>query len=306
MTVSDRQKMIEFISSQMPNGEARLVLAHGTIPGDDIIADVTVYGDDLDIQSNCPEWVDVREIYDHLHWQSRPSWEQEAWLRSEAAKGRLIAFEKRLANYDAIHKLAPYRFQKLGKMWVVHFTAADAFEMGHFNDHRGFQHYARLLANPDRRILSLDLAGRLDLIASGIGAAENAFSRMTQHTPEAIKTYHKALDRLKDDHEGARQRGDIGEMESVSDRIDQLESLLWGEGKKTFTRLRRQKIGGRSIPQKIHSSVGQAMRRAVAEMLDNPNASMRNCAAFLERYVEPPDGEAFIYRPPSLGPNWLL
>ena len=66
------------------------------------------------------------------------------------------------------------------------------------------------------------------------------------------------------------------------------------------------KTGGRSIPQKIHSSVGQAMRRAIAEMIDGRNGGMSKCAAFLERYVEPPDGESFIYRPPAPAPEWLL
>ena len=186
---------------------------------------MTAQGDDLDIETNYPEWVTARDIYEHLRWRSMPSWEQKAWLRCEAAKSRLVALEKRLATYDAVQNLAPFRFQKLGKMWVIHFTAADVFETGIFDDHRGFQHYARLLANPDRRILSLELANQSDLIASGVAAAENAFSRMTQHTPEAAGMYGKAFNKLREDHEGAKMKGDTEEMGRISDRIEELERI---------------------------------------------------------------------------------
>lgn len=303
MSVKDRRKMIAYISSQLPDGEGRLFLAQGASAGEDIITDVTVYGDDLDIQTNCPDCITVHEIYDHLRWRAMPSWEQKEWIRGVIAETRLILLQQRLANYDAVHNSAPFRFQKFGKMWVVHFTAPDVFEKGVFKGHRGFQHYAKLLANPDRRILSLELAGRLDLIASGIVAAESALSPMTQHTPQAIENYKRALEKLKDDHEGARLRGDIEAMDRISGRIEELEKRLWGDGKRTFTRLRRLKTGGRTIPQKIHSSVGQAMRRAIAELM---NGGMRKCAAFIERYVEPPDGESYIYRPPSPAPVWLV
>lgn len=237
-----------------------------------------------------------------------PSWERQKWLRGETSRTRLVALQQRLAHSDAAHNSAPYRFQKSGKKWIVHFTDGDVFETGIFDDHTGFRHYARLLANPDRRVLSLELAGRTDLITSGIVAAESAFSRMPQHASEAIELYQKALEKLHDDHEGARLKGDLLEMDALTEKIEELERALWGDGKPTFTRLRRQKTGGRSIPQKIHSSVGQAMRRSVAEMLDDRNGGrpMSKCAAFLERYVEPPDGESFVYRPPSPAPAWLL
>lgn len=62
ITERDQRKMITFISRMLPEGYGRLTLA------DDITAEVTVCGDYLEIESNCPEWVDVRQIYDHLRW----------------------------------------------------------------------------------------------------------------------------------------------------------------------------------------------------------------------------------------------
>jgi excisionase family DNA binding protein len=80
----DRRKMIEFIARQLPDGEATLVLASG--PHGRLTATVAVRGDDLDIESNCPEWVTLREVYAHLRWHSMPDWEQ----RDQLGAGRII------------------------------------------------------------------------------------------------------------------------------------------------------------------------------------------------------------------------
>lgn len=77
----DRQKMIEFIARHMPDGEATLVLATG--PHGRLTATVAVRGDDLEIESDCPEWVTLREVYAHLRWHSMPGWEQRDQLRVE-------------------------------------------------------------------------------------------------------------------------------------------------------------------------------------------------------------------------------
>lgn len=71
---NDRRKMIEYISRQLPDGEATLLLASG--PYGHITATVAVRGDGLDIESNCPEWVSLRQVYEHLRWNAMPGWEQ--------------------------------------------------------------------------------------------------------------------------------------------------------------------------------------------------------------------------------------
>ena len=59
-----------------------MALASG--PAGDVSAVVTVQGDDLEVVSNCPEWVTVRAVYEHLRWRGMPSWEQRAWLRADS------------------------------------------------------------------------------------------------------------------------------------------------------------------------------------------------------------------------------
>lgn len=69
--MSDRQKMISFISSQVPEGERSVVLGDG--PGGRIVAQVTVAGDGIEIASNCPEWATLREVYEHFRWNTMTS-----------------------------------------------------------------------------------------------------------------------------------------------------------------------------------------------------------------------------------------
>ena len=81
---NDRQKMIAFIASQLSEAEATLVLASGV--GGDIIATVIVHGDDIVIDSRFPEWVSVREVYEHVRWRAMPGWEQRAWLHTATSR----------------------------------------------------------------------------------------------------------------------------------------------------------------------------------------------------------------------------
>jgi excisionase family DNA binding protein len=70
--------MIDFVKSQLPEEETTLTLASGY--GGHVSARVRVCGDELEVDSNVPGWVSVREIYDHLRWKVMPGWEQVAWL----------------------------------------------------------------------------------------------------------------------------------------------------------------------------------------------------------------------------------
>ena len=96
MSSSDRQKMIDFISTQLPDGEATLVLASGT--DGHISATVAVRGESLDIESNYPEWVSLREVYEHLRWNAMPGWEQREHFRL----GRGVAVTPSTSDMDRI------------------------------------------------------------------------------------------------------------------------------------------------------------------------------------------------------------
>ncbi len=97
--------MIAFISSQLPDGEGTVALG-GDSTGR-TTAHVRVLGDDIEIVSNDPEWVTLREVYGQLRWDSMPGWEQTAMLRSGQphtkvpAVGRLEQVASRMEVYLA-------------------------------------------------------------------------------------------------------------------------------------------------------------------------------------------------------------
>jgi excisionase family DNA binding protein len=77
--MSDRRRMIAFISSQLPEAERTVLLGDG--PGGPVVAHLSVMADDIEIASNSPEWVTLREVYEHFRWNSMTSWEQQAAIR---------------------------------------------------------------------------------------------------------------------------------------------------------------------------------------------------------------------------------
>ncbi len=296
-------KMIDFISSQLVDGEGALTLAYGSGDDADVVAEVMVCGDHLVIESNCPDWVTTREIYEHLRWRSMPNWEKQSQLRTESLAYRAMGLKNdKQADLAAA---APFRFEKVGEMWVVHFTTLGQTEFGYFHDHRGFRYYAKLLGNPDVRIESLVLAGRADLITSGVSAAESSLPQMLQHDPEAVAQYKDTLNNLSKQLEVASERADEKEASRLSDEIDAIKSFLWkgGKSKRTLTGLGRKKLGGRTIPQTIHSTVGQAMRRAISTLM---KGGMKKCAAYLEQTIMSDDGESMKYCPLDPRPLWRL
>ena len=83
--MSDRRRMIAFISSQLPEAERTIVLGGGS--GGQVVAHVMVARDGIEIASNCPEWASLREVYEHFRWNSMTSWEQQAAIRPTGGPG---------------------------------------------------------------------------------------------------------------------------------------------------------------------------------------------------------------------------
>jgi hypothetical protein len=299
MNQFDRHKMIRFISSQLLDGKETLPLASG--PEGTITADIEMDGDELLID-NCPDWVDVREVYDHLRWRAMPSWEQRSWLRAEPVAVYARVLENRRLLYDLLGNDAPYRLQKVGEMWVVHFTVEDHRSIGIFGDHRGLQHYAALLARPDRQVASAELAGEATAEAMTVMASER--NRTPERasgnlTPDVLRA---ALRRLEEEYAAAKERGDLDGMEDAEDKIQQFRKQV-GSSDKEFERHLRQEDQERTLSRTIHRTVATALRRALQTLKEG---HMGACADFLARHVRP-EGRSFAYRPPLISPpKWQL
>jgi len=210
---------------------------------------------------------------------------------------------------DAEDELAPYRFQRVGEMWEINYAISGVVKRGVFKDHRGLQHYAKLLANPHTAVKSVQLAGKTDEQTLAIIQGEKELSSIKRHDAASIETYKGALELLKEQLESAKLKSDVMEMERLEHDIDQLTNILWpGTTKGTkpkFNTLHRQTIGKSKTEEKIHDAVATAMRRAIETLIDSKRGKMVELARFLEMSVNP-DGYAFAYRPVAPEPGWLL
>ena len=330
--MNDKSKMIDFISHHLNYECERLVLAQGYTRRDDIVADVMVCGDELVIESNCPkeesDWITVREIYSHLRWRAMPVWEQKEWLRAVSRpapatpEAQLDAFgdsladkiASRLQNNNALlvtdSNLAPYRFQRDGEIWAVHFTVGQTMVRKHFEHHVGFPYLARLLESPHRGIESLDLAEQADPGTLELIEVERQQSIMERHDPAAITSYKESLTTLKAQRIAAQYKGNNAEIDVLTDKIDELETFLLPGKKKgaepNFSTLQRQQEGKSKLELSIHKTVSTAIRRAKQKIR---NKDMKDLADYLDRTVFPEGkgyGYAYAYRPPAPAPEWVV
>ena len=53
-------------------------------------------GDEIEIATNCPEWVTLRDVYEHFRWNTMTSWEQHAATRPGETRATVSSSESRL------------------------------------------------------------------------------------------------------------------------------------------------------------------------------------------------------------------
>lgn len=207
---------------------------------------------------------------------------------------------------DAEDAIQPYRFQKDGETWTMSFSVEGTVKQRVFNDHRGFHHYAQLLANPHRVVESVQLAGEANKETLALIESERRFSDLARHDDFSLQDYKDALEFLKDQHQSAKLKGDIMEMDHIEARIERFEKVLWPGKEKgvkpSFMTLGRQKEGKSKRGLTIHKTVATAMRRAVEKLIAG---GMDEMARFLEMTVNP-EGYGFAFRPLAPSPEWLL
>ncbi len=309
--------MIDFITRWLPDGQSTLALAHG------ITVDVTVCGDYLEIDSHCPEWVSVREIYEHLRWQAIPEWEKDEWFRGVAARAKLaftpshsrleivaerlekLAFqaEKRcvetIVDDDPI--LAPYRFQKVGAIWYVHFLVNGMVRKAHFNNSLPFRQMALVLRQPNRPIPYETLASRDDIETLGLIAADRNQRSSRRY---GNLTVLQLQDALKSREERLVLARTCGDLDAVAKAVDDIERFHkdYGKDEKDFLRVIRQTEEAHSLGKSFYNSVRQNRLRLFKKLKDN---NMKECADYL-RVTVTLDGHGYLYRPPWPSPNWIL
>jgi len=211
---------------------------------------------------------------------------------------------------DAEDELSPYRFQRVGQIWMAHFTVDDVVKRIPFEHHVGFPYINRLFDAQHRSIKSFDLAGQTDPRKLAIIQEERQRSTIRRHDFAARADYKGALTTLKEQRLAAQDKGDDAEFDRLNDQINDLEKFLL-PGKRNgaepnFATLRRQEEGKKSLEFSIHKTVATAIRRAKQKLR---KYDMSELADYLDRTVHP-EGKgfdyAYAYRPPAPAPEWIL
>lgn len=327
--MNDKSKMIGFISSHLSDGYESLVLAQGSTRHDDIVVDVMVCGDELVIESNCPneesDWITVREIYGHLRWRAMPVWEQKEWLRAVLRPApvtpevQLDAFGDSLADKIASRlqnnfgrqqpvlmkdtSLDRFRFQLVGSIWHIHFPVAGDVKVSQFPDSIRLQQMACLLRNQDRCVPSETLARHDDLETLSLIAADSNRRAERRYGSLTVDALQSALNDKQARVKSARMRGDVEAALKAEDDLEDFKTE-YGETKKDFWRLLDKKEENDSLAKSFHESVRKNRRRLLLAMRQPPYM-MQECADYLEMTVRP-EGFGFAYRPPSPAPDWIL
>lgn len=201
----------------------------------------------------------------------------------------------------------PCQFQLIGENWMIRFALNGGAESGVFQNVKGLQHYALLIARQNQVVPSADLDGRLacDLNAQAVAAALDKFSRQDEFTDEDIRMYFSHIESLDREIEAARTSGRIEDQHSLFEQQQALKDHLHARDRDSLDdilRRRKRQLDQKGPGQVIHDTVARAMSRARDRLRRN---GMPRFADFLERNVNP-FGHGFVYRPSPPEPVWLL
>ena len=112
---ADRRKMKAYIARLLPEEGIRIVIAEGEGEEVWVELDPVRYDDgewDLHWETNEPEWVDLREIYDYFRQQEMTVWERRLELSGELSRLRIQTLEKEVALPLAKAAMPTCRFKK--------------------------------------------------------------------------------------------------------------------------------------------------------------------------------------------------
>jgi hypothetical protein len=320
---ADREIMKRFVWRRIYPEEVTVELAHGGDDEEPVRAHVVPLGDDpgvgigLEITSNLPEYVTLRQVYGHFRAQDMTHAEWERNEMNEVAVQRyqdLVARGKQLfaghagsgwrptgddgaqpgmaAGGGAVEGedtlLPPYQFQLVGDYWGVRYATGDHVEAGHFRDLEGFRHIAALLPHPEKLIEALELQG----LADSPVADENLTPQLAMEGPEIVLVENE-IRRLEEEADREEEAGNRTRAAEVrQERQEIAEYLRQG---------RRRRLGSPSPRERARKAVGNALRRAWGRI----EKTMPECAEFLRRSIQW-NGHTVCYSPPSPAPKWVL
>lgn len=310
----DRHKMEQYIIRHLPKDEqVEIVLANDLESGPlTAKVDVIDWGNGelgLHYESDDPDAVDLRDIYDYfrLKEMTMEEWRQEchrgvAQMRIDTLQRKVAslrqarttiannakraidaATETDLPGEDNEVDMSLSQFQLSGEYWLLRFAG----EEGRCRDLEGFRHIAKLLAAPDKDIEALVLQGEQDCpIAHEYLSPQMAIDDLTLITQK--------MSAIEVELAQAEVDGDPADIVDLREQHDALTAYM--------TQGQHRRLGGTSAREKARKAVGNAISRAVQRIR---NIDMPELARFLDRSILP-NGTTFTYSPCHPRPNWIL
>ena len=208
---------------------------------------------------------------------------------------------------DEEDRQAAFRFQLVGELWEINFTANDGAERGMFHDSRGLQHYARLLNETGQEIPSVVLDGKTSNRPAALAeiAVLDRFSRQDEIGEQEIRTLAAEVQRLDQEIKKAKGASNLERAHQLFLERERLRDSLHAEEGNMLEVNFRQKprsLGPDTPGRKINKTVARAMSRALDVLRGRKMVAL---ARFLERSVDS-TGSGFVYRPDPPAPPWVL
>jgi hypothetical protein len=193
----------------------------------------------------------------------------------------------------------PYLFLREGNIWTLRFTAGSNVERGKFKDRRGFAEYAKLLANPGKRIDSLELVTLATVplvsrpsrkksvvdapLSVGMTHQEVADKKYIADVMKEKKSLEERAEVARSVYDDATADGLNYETEKLQKQLDQLMHAG-----------RRKEFASGENPQLAHRALKLGFHRLRSSFA---NHGMPRFALYLKQTVKTQGGWAWCYMP---------
>lgn len=236
------------------------------------------------------------------------SWVVEAFGPPDDAQANMVIAEvsrliESMVRQGESTKLPPYRFERIGDIWHIHFSVNGEIKKTDFKHTVGIGQMAQLLGRPDRLIPSVTLNGSDDIETLGLIASDNNRRSEPAHQGLSVEGLQRVYDGIMDRIKSANLNGEKRDEEAAELELERFETEI-GKTEKDFEKYLNQKLDDRKLGKTLHRTVA-ANRQRFLKSLRSEKHKMKELADHLEMSVKA-EGFGFAYRPTPPAPNWVL
>ncbi len=198
-------------------------------------------------------------------------------------------------------KLCPYRFQRVGVIWHIHFPVNGNVRKTEMRDSASLRQMGYLLRHPDHPVPYEVLSGHDDFESQVIIASEKNLRPERLLPGITVEQIQAARATLLIEMEAAKECGDEDRKHNAQQRLAKFDETM-GTDEEHYQRFLRKTEDVKSLMTTCRKSVCKNRERLL-KALSSEKHDMSECATFLEKHVRP-EGNALVYRPPLSPPEW--